>query len=98
MLFGSGYLANLGVIGALAGERDGLVLSDELNHASIVDGCRLARAQTAVYRHNDVEHLGALLRAEAGRPAVIVTDSVFSMDGDVAPLAELLDDLLRRDL
>ena len=91
VLFGSGYLANLGVIGALAGERDGLVLSDELNHASIVDGCRLARAQTAVYRHNDVEHLGALLRAEAGRPAVIVTDSVFSMDGDVAPLAELVD-------
>src|SRR5436190_21814732 len=57
VLFGSGYLANIGVIGALAGDRDGLVLSDELNHASIVDGCRLARAETSVYRHGDVDHL-----------------------------------------
>src|SRR5881398_2697193 len=78
VLFGSGYLANLGVIGALAGERDGLVLSDELNHASIVDGCRLARAQTVVYRHGDVEHAQHLLHSARGRRVVIVTDSVFS--------------------
>jgi glycine C-acetyltransferase/8-amino-7-oxononanoate synthase len=91
LLFGSGYLANLGVVSALASEPDGIVLSDELNHASIVDGCRLARAETAVYRHCDVEHLESLLRGAAGRPAVIVTDSVFSMDGDVAPLVDLVD-------
>ena len=86
VLFGSGYLAS-----ALASAPDGIVLSDELNHASIVDGCRLARAETAVYRHCDVEHLASLLRDAAGRPAVIVTDSVFSMDGDVAPLADLVE-------
>src|SRR3954451_19720423 len=91
VVFGSAYLANLGVIGALAGERDAFVLSDELNHASIVDGCRLARAQTAVYRHGDVEHAAHLLHRARGRRVVIVTDSVFSMDGDVAPLVDLVE-------
>jgi 8-amino-7-oxononanoate synthase len=88
LLFGSGYLANVGAISALAG-RGGVVFSDELNHASIVDGCRLARAETFVYRHADVEHLAWGLREAAGRGSLIVTDGVFSMDGDVAPLAEL---------
>jgi 8-amino-7-oxononanoate synthase len=98
VLFGSGYLANLGVIGALArlaadGAGSGgprpVVFSDELNHASIIDGCRLARAETFVYDHCDVEHLAWGLRQHRGRGGVIVTDSVFSMDGDIAPLAEI---------
>jgi len=88
LLFGSGYLANLGVIGAL-GEAGTLLCSDELNHASIVDGCRLARGRTAVYAHGDVEHLRRLLDDAPEERAVVVTDSVFSMDGDVAPLQEL---------
>jgi glycine C-acetyltransferase/8-amino-7-oxononanoate synthase len=95
LLFGSGYLANLGVISALAGRGD-IVFSDELNHASIVDGCRLSRAQVVVYRHLDVEHLEWGMRrhgsrGEAAGRRLIVTDSVFSMDGDVAPLAAIVE-------
>ncbi len=85
LLFGSGYLANIGAISALTG-RGGVVFSDELNHASIVDGCRLARAETFVYRHGDLEHLAWGLRGAEGRGSLIITDGVFSMDGDVAPL------------
>jgi len=94
LLFGSGYLANSGAIAALAGEGE-VVFSDELNHASIVDGCRLSRAGTFVYRHGDLEHLAWGLREASGRGSLIVTDGVFSMDGDVAPLPELLE-LARR--
>jgi 8-amino-7-oxononanoate synthase len=88
LLFGSGYLANTGAMAVLAG-RGEVVCSDELNHASIIDGCRLAGAETFVYRHADTEHLEWGLRRAAGRAALIATDGVFSMDGDIAPLAEL---------
>jgi glycine C-acetyltransferase/8-amino-7-oxononanoate synthase len=94
LLFGSGYLANTGAIAALA-QRDEVVFSDELNHASIIDGCRLAGAEAFVYRHADTEHLEWGLRRAAERAALIVTDGVFSMDGDLAPLPELAD-LARR--
>ena len=89
VLFGSGYLANIGVIGALAGRGD-VVFSDELNHASIVDGCRLSRAEIVVYRHLDLEHLRWCLRHCDRDKRLIVTDSVFSMDGDLAPLQEIV--------
>ncbi len=94
--FPTGFAANLGVLCALGGP--GVrILSDELNHASIIDGCRLSRSALAVYRHRDMEHLSELL-AESGAgangsaptPTIVVTDSVFSMDGDTAPLDELM--------
>ena len=89
LLFGSGYAANLGLLPALAGPGD-LVLSDALNHASLVDGCRLTRAEIVVYPHCDLSALEAALRRGAGaRRRLVVTDTVFSMDGDLAPLAAI---------
>jgi len=93
VVFSSGYLANLGIIGVLVGPEDA-VFSDALNHASIIDGCRLSRAAVHVYHHGDATHLDALLAAwrvrhPRGR-TLAVTDSVFSMDGDLAPLPDLV--------
>ncbi len=90
LLFGSGYLANTGVIGALA-RRGEVVYSDALNHASIIDGCRLAGASRFIYRHRDVEHLAWAMKRSSAQASLIVTDGLFSMDGDVAPLAWLVE-------
>lgn len=86
IVFNTGYMANLGVISSLAGSGD-VIFSDELNHASIIDGCKLSRAKVVVYRHCDLGHLEVLLAGTSttGRK-LIVTDGVFSMDGDLAPL------------
>lgn len=88
LLYSSGYLANLGVLTALARPGDA-IFSDALNHASIIDGCRLSGARTTVYRHGDADHLAALLAASRADRRLIVSETVFSMDGDVAPLAAL---------
>jgi 8-amino-7-oxononanoate synthase len=90
ILFSSGYLANLGTIGALVGPGD-VIFCDRLNHASIVDAAFLSRARLIVYHHADPDHLAELLERHPGRRRLIVTDSVFSMDGDLAPLPALCD-------
>lgn len=90
LIFNSGYAANISAIPALAGEGD-VIFSDELNHASIIDGCRLSKAKKVIYRHRDMEHLSELIKKEKGKRKVIITDTVFSMDGDIAPIKELSD-------
>ncbi len=88
LVFPTGYAANLGVLSSLGGP-DCLIVSDELNHASIIDGCRLSRSPIAIARHNDIDHVDHLLsRAEAAR-TMVVTDAVFSMDGDEADVGAL---------
>ncbi len=84
LTFSSGYLANLGILATL-GSPQAAIFSDELNHASIVDGCRLSRAQVEVYRHADAGHLEDLLKASQGKRKIIVTDGVFSMGGGHRP-------------
>lgn len=87
--FSTGYMANLGIIPALLGA-GGIIFSDRLNHACLVDGARLSRAEFRIYPHKDVARLAQLLAKNTRRHTLIVTDGVFSMDGDVAPLPELL--------
>ncbi len=91
LVFNSGFQANTGILSTLAGETDA-ILSDELNHASIIDGCRLSRAKTFVYAHCDLGQLeDALKQAGGARRKLIVTETIFSMDGDEAPLAAIVE-------
>ena len=89
LLFSSGYLANLGAVQALVGRRD-RIFADKLNHASLNDAMLLSRAQVQRYRHNDIAHLAQLLEQPHSGRKLVITDAVFSMDGDLAPLPELL--------
>ncbi|MHB1005021.1 MAG: glycine C-acetyltransferase [Chloroflexota bacterium] len=90
IVFQSGFTANTGVIPAVVGEGD-IIISDELNHASIIDGCRLTRATRVVYRHKDMTELRQRLEeARGARRVLVVTDGVFSMDGDIAPLDQIV--------
>jgi len=96
VLFSSGYMANLCVAGVLLGRHD-TVYSDRLNHASLVDAARLSGARQQRYRHGDPAHLKTLLAADAGKHKLVLTDGVFSMDGDFAPLPALADLAKRAD-
>ncbi|MFO0915160.1 MAG: aminotransferase class I/II-fold pyridoxal phosphate-dependent enzyme [Pirellulales bacterium] len=89
LVFNSGYVANLATIAALVGPGD-LIIGDQFNHASIMDGCRMSGAEVKEFRHNDPESLEQLLRQSAGRRTLVVVDAVFSMDGDIAKLPEIV--------
>ncbi|HEY2363342.1 MAG TPA: glycine C-acetyltransferase [Candidatus Angelobacter sp.] len=92
VVFQSGFAANAGTVSAILG-KDDFIISDELNHASIIDGARLSRAKIKVFRHKDTAHAEELLKEVAGEPGhkLIITDGVFSMDGDIGPLSALCD-------
>jgi 8-amino-7-oxononanoate synthase len=91
LVFNSGFQANTGILSTLTGEGD-VIFSDALNHASVIDGCRLSRAKTFVYAHGDLDRLeSALKQAGGARRRLIVTETIFSMDGDEAPLAGIVD-------
>ena len=95
LVFSTGYMANIGLLSAV-GEAGDVIYSDELNHASIIDGCRMSRAHVEIFPHKDTEQLAALLKqGQQFRRRIIVTDGVFSMDGDLAPLPRLVE--LARD-
>lgn len=89
LLFSTGYMANMGLVQALA-QRDGCIFEDRLNHASLIDAARVSRCNAKRYDHLDLAHLRALLDDEPARARLITTDAVFSMDGDIAPLPELI--------
>ncbi len=94
IVFGSGYQANVGILSALA-DKDDLIISDQYNHASIIDGCRLSRAKVMIYPHLEVDRIERFLKLDGFRRKLVVTETVFSMDGDRAPLRQI-DDLCKR--
>lgn len=89
LVFNTGFAANSGIIPALC-KKGSVIFSDELNHASIIDGCRLAGAETILYRHNDMSDLETKIRQTGGRPGLVVSDAVFSMNGDIVNLPDLI--------
>ncbi|HUN54461.1 MAG TPA: 8-amino-7-oxononanoate synthase [Smithella sp.] len=89
LLFNTGYMANIGAISSIAG-KDWVIFSDRFNHASIIDGCRLSGAEIVVYEHCDAADLEKKAHSRRGKRALIVTDGLFSVDGDVAPLPEIV--------
>ena len=89
LFFSSGYLANLGLISVLC--ENSVIFSDQMNHASLIDGCRLSKSPRHIYPHKNMEELERLLKKEKKKQKVIITESLFSMDGDFAPLEELSD-------
>lgn len=90
LVYNTGYMANVGILSALAKKGD-VIYSDELNHASIIDGCRLAKAEVVIYKHNDMNDLEEKIKARKGIFGIIVSDGVFSMDGDIVNLPELVE-------
>lgn len=96
LLFGSGYAANLGILAAL-GDRESEIFSDALNHACLIDGARLSRAKVTPYPHCDMDALAAALERSTAPHRIVATDAVFSMDGDIAPVARLLELCDRHD-
>ena len=88
LVFNTGYMANVGILSALTQKGD-IIYSDQLNHASIIDGCRLSKADLVVYRHNDMDDLEEKIKAHPGKRGIIVSDGVFSMDGDIVNLPRL---------
>ena len=89
LVFNTGYMANIGTITALTKKGD-VIYSDAFNHASIIDGCRLSEAEIVIYQHNDMKDLEAKIKEHSGKPGLIVSDGVFSMDGDIVKLPELV--------
>lgn len=89
LIFNNGYMANLGVISAICDE-EYYIFSDELNHASIIDGCKLSKGKIVIYKHNDINDLKEKIKANKFKKGIIVTDSVFSMDGDIANIPEIV--------
>jgi len=89
LVYATGYVTNLGIISSVAGKGD-VIISDELNHASIIDGCNLSKASVLIYKHCDVKDLELKLKFSKGKNILVITDSVFSMDGNIAPLNAII--------